>query len=387
MQKLIFYTSTFVMVFSIAISASCQISCQEKLANSQKMFDMGDFVSSLDSLLLLQNSSLCKFSKKDKEKILVLIVRNLIELDQISKLDTFFIKILENNANYNPSKELIEEDYILHLSNHSAISKMDFSIGFGLRNTFVEKIKSYEVNENFDYLNSVYESEPETSYGFSFGYKPWKNHKLNFVIGINRMSHERIISSKVTYRGDIIPGPYEIKYDEEIKGQSLGINYSYKIKINDNIYLSPFIGIESSFIYDVEATYKANEIPNYYNDFDYPNFYNNFNESQYLTTSGFENVNEIYEWDFYYQQLVNTSTNYFNYGFYLFYRVNKISFFLNSGFQYALGSYYDTEKALRFNSENIQNLLLEKNYAYENIKLHFLTIRLGLKFNFKYKIS
>ena len=73
MQKLIFYTSTFIMIFSFAISANCQISCQEKLANSQKMFDVGDFVSSLDSLLLLQNSSLCKFSKKKiKRKCLYL---------------------------------------------------------------------------------------------------------------------------------------------------------------------------------------------------------------------------------------------------------------------------------------------------------------------------
>ena len=378
MQKLIFYTSTFVMVFSIAISASCQISCQEKLANSQKMFDMGDFVSSLDSLLLLQNSSLCKFSKKDKEKILVLIVRNLIELDQISKLDTFFIKILENNANYNPSKELIEEDYILHLSNHSAISKMDFSIEFGLRNTFVEKIRSYTVNENFDYLNSTYESEPETSYGFSFGYKPWKNHKLTLVLGINRMSHERIISSKITYRGDVIPGPIEIRYDEEIKGQSLGINYSYKIKINDNIYLSPFIGVEENFISDIEATYKANVNSTYNN--------NNFAESQYLTISGFENVNEIYEYSTA-RRLVNNSISYFNYGFNLSYRVNKISFFLNSGYQYARDSYYNTEEAGRISNQDIQNLLLEKNYAFEHIKLHYLTIRLGLKFNFKYKIS
>ena len=378
MQKLIFYTSTFIMIFSFAISANCQISCQEKLANSQKMFDVGDFVSSLDSLLLLQNSSLCKFSKKDKEKLLVLIVRNLIELDQISKLDTFFIKILENNANYNPSKELIEEDFILHLNNHSAVSKMDFSIGFGLRNTFVEKIRSYAVNENFDYLNSVYESEPETSYGFSFGYKPWKNHKLNFVLGINRMSHERIISSKMIHRGDVIPGPIEIRYDEEIKGQSLGINYSYKIKINDNIYLSPFIGVEENFISDIEATYKANVNSSYNN--------NNSAESQYLTTSGFENVNEIYELSTA-RRLVNNSISYFNYGFNLSYRVNKISFFLDSGYQYARDSYYNTEEAGRISIQDIQNLLLEKNYAFENIKLHYLTIRLGLKFNFKYKIS
>ena len=375
MQKLIFYTSTFLVAFSIAISASCQISCQEKLANSQKMFDVGDFVSSLDSLLLLQNSSLCKFSKKDKEKMLVLIVRNLIELDQISKLDTFYIKILENNANYNPSKELIEEDYILHLRNHSAISKMDFSIEFGLRNTFVEKIGSYTVNENFDYLNSTYESEPETSYGFSFGYKPWKNHKLTLVLGINRMSHERIISSKMIYRGDVITGPIEIRYDEEIKGQSFGINYSYKIKINDDIYLSPFIGIEDNFISNIEATYKANIIS-----------YSNNVESQYLTTSRFENVNEIYEWNNPRASFVN-SGSYYNYGFNLSYRVNKISFFINSGFQYAVFSYYNTERLYRTNDADFQNLLLEKNYAYENIKLHYLTIRLGLKFNFKYKIS
>ena len=367
------------MMFSIAISASCQISCQEKLANSQKMFDMGDFVSSLDSLLLLQNSSLCKFSKKDKEKMLVLIVRNLIELDQISKLDTFFIKILENNTNYNPSKELIQEDYILHLRNHSAISKIDFSIEFGLRNTFVEKIRSYSLNENFDYLNSIYETEPETSYGFSFGYKPWKNHKLSLVLGFHRMSHERIISSRVVYRGDVITGPVVIRYGEEIKSQSVGINYNYKIKINDNIYLSPYIGFETNHIVQVEATYKSSY------DVLWQPPAADFSSLSFLTTSGFLNVNEIYEYSTA-RRLVNNSISYFNYGFNLSYRVNKISFFLNSGYQYARDSYYNIEEAGRIRNQDIQNLLLEKNYAFEHIKLHYLTIRLGLKFNFKYKI-
>ena len=192
------------------------------------------------------------------------------------------------------------------------------------------------------------------------------------------MSHERIISSKMIHRGDVIPGPIEIRYDEEIKGQSLGINYSYKIKINDNIYLSPFIGVEENFISDIEATYKANVNSSYNN--------NNFAESQYLTISGFENVNEIYEYSTA-RRLVNNSISYFNYGFNLSYRVNKISFFLNSRYQYARDSYYNIEEAGRINNQDIQNLLLEKNYTFEHIKLHYLTIRLGLKFNFKYKIS
>ena len=369
------------MIFSLAISTSAQSSCQEKLAKSQKMFDKGYFANSLDSLSKLHNSSICKFSKKDKEKMLVLIVRNLIELDQISKLDTFFIKILENNTNYNPSNEILEEDFILHLNNHSAISKMDFSIGFGSRITFVEKIRSYSLNENFDYLNSIYETEPETSYGFSFGYKPWKNHKLSLVLGFHRMSHERIISSRVVYRGDVVPGPVVIRYGEEIKSQSVGINYNYKIKLNDNIYLSPYIGFERNHIGQVEATYKSS-----YDGYWQPPA-DDFSSLSFSTTSGFLNVNEIYEYYGGSYSSVNGKLDCINYGFNLSYRVNKISFFLNSGFQYAQNNYYNTETLTRISNGDFQNLLLEKNYAYEDIKLNYLTIRLGLKFNFKYKIS
>ena len=45
--------------------------------------------------------------------MLELKVRILIELDQISGLDSIFIQIFENNVNYNPSKELIEEDFFI----------------------------------------------------------------------------------------------------------------------------------------------------------------------------------------------------------------------------------------------------------------------------------
>ena len=150
----------------------------KKLANSQKMFDKGYFVNSLDSLSKLRTSNACKF-KKRKRKLSADISQNLIELDQISKLDSIFIQILENNVNYNPSKELIEEDF-LYLSNHSANSKMDISFGFGGRTTFIEKIRSYSLNENIDYLNSIYESKPESSAGFNLGYKPFNKHKLEF---------------------------------------------------------------------------------------------------------------------------------------------------------------------------------------------------------------
>ena len=55
------------MIFCLAISASCQTSCQKKLANSQKMFDKGYFINSLDSLSKLRTSNACKFSKKKRK--------------------------------------------------------------------------------------------------------------------------------------------------------------------------------------------------------------------------------------------------------------------------------------------------------------------------------
>ena len=345
MQKIIFNLSTFIMIFCLAISASCQTSCQKKLANSQKMFDKGYFVNSLDSLSKLRTSNACKFSKKEKEIILELIARNLIELDQISKLDSIFIQILENNVNYNPSKELIEEDFFLYLSNHSANSKMDISFGFGGRTTFIEKIRSYSLNENIDYLNSIYESKPESSMSFNLGYKPFNKHKLNFEFGLQTMSNKRIIDKSYG----------EIRFEEKIESTSIGINYSYEFRLKDNISLNPFAGYEINIFTSHEATYEDtwSDILEFYT-----NSYNSFFSAGRRIRFG----------------------NYLNFGFNLSYRVERVSLFLNSGFQYGFENFVTDRYS------NL-DLIFEKNFVADDYILHFLTIQVGLKLNFKYKIS
>ena len=340
MQKLIFNISTFIMIFCLAISASAQTSCQEKLANSQKMFDKGDFVNCLNYLSKLNNSNSCKFSKNEKEMMLELKVRILIELDQISGLDSIFIQIFENNVNYNPSKELIEEDFFLYLNKHSANSRMDISFGFGGRTTFIEKIRSYTLNEYYDYLYSIYEREPKASMSFTLGYKPFKRQKLNFEFGLQNMSYKRIISGwQVT----------DISFEEEIKSTSCGINYSYEFRLKDNISLNPFIGYEINFFTSNEATYKAGGITEIYN----------------LSSPGGQRLR---------------TGNYLNFGFNLSYRVEKVSLFLNSGYQYGFQNYV-------LNRYYNQDLIFEKNFIADDYILHFLTMQVGLKFNFKYKIS
>lgn len=336
------------MILSLAISTNAQTSCQKKLANFQKMFDKGYFGNSLDSLSKLRTNNVCKFSKKEKEMMLELIARNLIELDQISKLDSIFIQIFENNVNYNPSKELIEEDFFLHLSNHSANSKMDISFGFGGRSTFIEKIRSYSLNENIDYLNSIYKSKPEASMSFTLGYKPFKRQKLNFEFGLQTMSNERIINQW---------GDNEIRFEEKIKSTSCGINYSYEFKLNDNTSLNPFVGYEINIFTSHEATYEEPYL-------DILQFYtNSYGYSETSRVGG-----RI------------RSGNYLNFGFNLSYRVEKVSLFLNSGFQYGFENFV-TDRYTNF------DLIFEKNFVADDYILHFLTIQVGLKLNFKYKIS
>jgi hypothetical protein len=334
------------MIFCLAISASAQTSCQEKLANSQKMFDKGDFVNSLDSLSKLRNNNVCKFSKKEKEMMLELIARNLIELDQISKLDSIFIQIFENNVNYNPSNELIEEDFFLHLSNHSANSKMDISFGFGGRTTFIEKIRSYSLNANIDNLNSIYESKPEASMSLTLGYKPFNRHKLNFDFGLQRMSNKRI---------DKEFGVPEIRFEEKIKSISFGINYGYEFRLNDNTSLNSFVGYEINIFTRHEATYEDTRS-------DIIHFYTN-----------------SYVWSATHAGTRINFGNYLNFGFNLSYRVEKVSLFLNSGYQYGFENFVVD----RYTNHD---LVYEKNFVADDYILHFLTIQVGLKLNFKYKI-
>ena len=82
------------------------------------MFNEGDFVQSIEIALLIEKDDKCDFSELENENLLVLIVRNLIELDRLEELSFWYKKLFFNNTYFKPKEEIIEEDFMLYLKNH-----------------------------------------------------------------------------------------------------------------------------------------------------------------------------------------------------------------------------------------------------------------------------
>ena len=147
MQNVNFYIKnilTFIITISI-LNINAQSTCLEKIELSKRKFNEGDFVKSLNFLIEIEKKIECNLSRNERENILTLIVRNLIELDRIEEIDMWDKKLYENNPNFEPKKDILEEDFMLHLSNHYAKPKIDVSSGFGIRNTIVERLKTYSI--------------------------------------------------------------------------------------------------------------------------------------------------------------------------------------------------------------------------------------------------
>tara|TARA_B100000524_G_scaffold342952_1_gene238528 strand:+ start:2260 stop:3357 length:1098 start_codon:yes stop_codon:yes gene_type:complete len=351
-------------ILTLVSSISSQNTCLEKLELSQKQFEHGDFVRSLNSLKELEQNKNCFFSNSENEKLLVLIVRNLIELDRIEEIDPWYKKLFENNKYFKPKEEIIEEDFILHLNNHFALPKLDLSIGFGARLTFVERLKSYALYEKFDYLNSNYKSEAETSFGLSLGYMPSNNHRITLSTGVQRMSSERTFSG--------FEPIYNVLFEEEIKALSLGLNYNYQFNINHRFTISPLIGYQINHFTDIENSITISAPLYESNEFLRPRFdaFGNI-EALNIQKKGMNRTSTRISFD-----------HYLEFGIDLCYRINRFSLFFNSSFQYGFNNFIIP--ASRY--ENHQ-LIYEFYYVDEDYKLHFLTMQAGLRYNLKYIIK
>ena len=72
-----------IIILFVGSIVHSQVNCLEKLESAEKMFNEGDFVKSIEIALLIEKDDKCDFSELENENLLVLIVRNLIELDRI----------------------------------------------------------------------------------------------------------------------------------------------------------------------------------------------------------------------------------------------------------------------------------------------------------------
>lgn len=388
------------------LNVSTQNSCLEKVELAAKEFNTGNFVKSLNSLTEIEKSDDCKLSVSERENVLTLIVRNLIELDWIEEIDLWDKKLYENNPYFKPKEDILEEDFMLYLSNHYAKPKLDISVNFGARFNYIERLKTYSIYEMLDYNGSVYTTDPQPSFGASFGYFFNENHKISFNTGFHRMSNTRYItgllrdydeisndliltsqnSSVVNsyYNLNEVQGQfinYEIaytKFDEEIKSASVGLDYKFILNFNDKFSLSPQIGYQMNFIYDVEHSIFVNYFDMATNEYLLPSESSALNAvNSTLNSSTLDEIDRFYT--------RNNFLSFLDFGLEFLYKFKRFTFFVNSSFQYGFKNFVKQ----RYGGPRSIEASLRYKYYYvdEDYILHFLTTSVGLKYNLKYKVK
>lgn len=349
-------------VFSLSLTMA-QSGCLGRLKSAEKLFDQGNFNESLTILEALEADNSCEFSKIETEMTLVLMVRNLIELDRVDELDPLYKKIFDNNKYFEPKEEIMEEDFMLHLEGHNSRPTWDIGVSLGGRTTFVERIKSYAIYQELDYFNSFYEGEFKPAFGISAGYIPWRNHRFVLSGNFNQMSHKRFF-------GGLTPD-YFVEFGEDIKSLSIGFEYNYQINLSDKIILSPFVGYQL-------------------------NYFTKFENSLLLTVPGYES-NQVLDFNnlpvstgvttVVKNEMDRTLTripfdHYVTAGLDISYRVRRLSLFINASFQYGFSNIIDPDQ--RYDD---YELVYEYYYLDEDYTLHFMTLQGGIRYNLKYKIK
>lgn len=355
------WTILTLVLFAATVNFA-QSGCLGRLENAEKLFDQGNFNQSLAILEGLETESACEFNKIEKENILVMIVRNLIELDRVEELDPWYKKIYDNNKYFEPRTEILEEDFMLHLEGHSARPVWDFGVGLGVRMTFVERIKTYSIYEELDYLNSFYEGEFKPSFGLSVGYMPWKNHRFVMSGNFHQMGHKRVFFG---YTED-----YLVEFGEDIKSLSLGFQYNYQFNLSNKIIVSPYVGYELNYFTKFENSLLLT-VPVY--------------ESNQVIEDGLPiktGVTTIVK-----NEMDRTLTripfdHFISGGLDISYRVRRLSLFVNASFQYGFSNIVDPTQ--RYQDKE---LVYEYYYLDEDYKLHFMTLQAGVRYNLKYKIK
>ena len=408
MQNVIQSNKYILILFTFLslLNLKAQNTCLEKVELATKKFNAGDFVTSLNSLIEIEKSDDCNLSMSERENILTLIVRNLIELDWIEEIDLWDKKLYENNPYFKPKEDILEEDFMLYLSNHYAKPKLDISVNFGTRFNYIERLKTYSIYEMLDYSGSVYTTDPQPSFGASFGYFLNENHKISFNTGFHRMSNTRYITGLIRNYDEIsndltltsqnsslvnsyynlndVQGQfinYEIaytKFDEELKSASVGLDYKFILNFNDKFSLSPQIGYQMNFIYDVEHSIFINYFDIASNEYLLPNE-SSVGSSAFSSTFNSSTLDEI---DRLYTR--NNVLSFLNIGLEFLYKFKKFTFFVNSSFQYGFKNFVNQNYSIY----SIETTLKYKYYYVdEDYILHFLTTSAGLKYNLKYKVK
>lgn len=355
---------TFILIISLLSMNYClaQAGCLERLEIAEKSFDQGNFNESLSLLEGLEKDESCELSKIEREIVLVLIVRNLIELDRVEELDNWYKKIFNNNKYFEPKTEILEEDFMLHLEGHSARPTWDIGVGLGARMTFVERIKSYSIYEELDYLNSFYEGEFKPSFGLSVGYMPWRNHRFTANFNYHQMGHKRIF-------GGFTPD-YMVEFGEDIKSISVGIDYNYQFNLSKRIIVSPFIGYQLNYFTKFENSLQLT-VPVYES--------NEVIENGLPLNTGVTTVVKN-EMD---RTLTRIAFDHFlSAGLDISYRVRRLSLFINTSFQYGFSNVVDPDQRY----EDFE-LVYEYYYLDEDYKFNFFTAQAGVRYNLKYKIK
>lgn len=179
--------------------------CATVVKEAEIQYNSGNYDECLN--MLQKGLTECHFSKAEKEEALILIARVNLEKDRIGDVDKALIKLLKNNANYEPKEGAYQQDFYSHFNN--VVTRPLLSIGghVGFNIPKYSVAKTYSVLNGVDY-SAPYQFATGFTGGLHFEYTFYKNTSFNLGCDYSLYRYSRSLSGA--------PSDYHTEYHESL---------------------------------------------------------------------------------------------------------------------------------------------------------------------------
>jgi len=346
-------TLKYIIVFlflTISLQITAQSDCDDELANSQELYEDGDFEGAIKKLKdLLEN---CDLNKTQENEALKLIASAYYEMDELEIGNEYVEKFLRKNPFYVASKKNDPYTFRETLDKFKSWARLSIGAKIGLPFTTVFTEKTYPILDTADYFQN-YSSIPSAfgSIEVAYNFNNYLSFYFGFGLGTQKIKHEvPMYNNQITF-----------KYEESSLFGNLPLYIQYKLPLKSAITSAIYIGGEFRGIN--EASYSYSYISN--GDEEFTVFLNRKRTNFDIDTEHRTSIRKA---------LIG--------GAKIVYKINKFSIFADVRYTKEFDLYNNS------NSHFVNpDLYMANFYTISDIRFETIDISIGFVYNLWYKVK
>ncbi|MBN1250529.1 MAG: hypothetical protein JXR51_14865 [Bacteroidales bacterium] len=335
----------------IPFQIKAQNDCADNLANSQKLFEDGDFRNSIIIMEKLLDE--CDLNRTQENEVLKLLASANYEMDEIEIGNKYVEKFLRKNPFYIASKKSDPYTFIETLDKFKSWPRFSVGIRAGMPLIKVYTQKIYPILDTANYLNNYYTSNALLGM-LEFAWNINKYLSVNIGFGLRT---QKIIHEVPMYNNEIV-----FNYEESSLIGNTPLYVQFTLPTKSSFTGAIYVGAE------VNALSRASYSYIYTSDGISDEFASFLNKKRI-------NINiDINERNLIRKALI--------FGGKFIYKINKFSIFADVRYIKDFDLYNNPDK--HFVNPD---LYFTNSYTLSDIKLETIDFSLGFTFNFSYKVK